>query len=94
MARPRCITQEQTEAVIRLYRAQKLTIKQIMDETGVKSEQTIYRILDENGIPRLQQREMVRKASISFDADTWVIIERKAPKNLSKFICDLIKGCH
>lgn len=35
MARPRCITQEQTEAVIRLYRAQKLTIKQIMDETGV-----------------------------------------------------------
>ena len=94
MARPRCITQGQTEAVIRLYRAQKLTIKQIMDETGVKSEQTIYRILDENDIPRLQQRETVRKASISFDADTWGIIERKAPKNLSKFICDLIKGCH
>ena len=94
MARPRCITQEQTEAVILLYRAQKLTIKQIMDETGVKSEQTIYRILDENGIPRLQQREMARKASISFDADTWGIIEHKAPKNLSKFICELIKGCH
>ena len=91
MARPRCITQEQAETVIRLYRARKLSIKQIMRETGVRSEQTVYRIFDENNVPRYEQRSTVKKCSISFDSEAWALILTRSPRNLSLFICNLIK---
>lgn len=91
MARPRFITQEQTESVIRLYRARKLSIKQIMRETGVRSEQTVYRILDESGVPRYERRATVKKATISFDGAAWALIQARNPRNLSLFICNLIK---
>ena len=54
------ITDEQKEEVKRLYRLQKHTIKQIMKLTGVRSEQTIYVILDE-GTYSSQSNEENRK---------------------------------
>ena len=46
------ISLEQEEEVVRLYRSEKYTIKQICKMTGVVSEQTIYRILRERNIPK------------------------------------------
>ena len=91
MARPRSITVEQIEAVVRLYVDRKLSIKQIMKEAGVRSEQTVYRILDESGVPRYERRATVKKATISFDGAAWDLIQARSPRNLSLFICNLIK---
>lgn len=51
MARGRILTIEQEEQVVVLYK-QEFEIKEIMRRTGIKSEQTIYRILDRSNIPR------------------------------------------
>lgn len=82
---------EQEELVCKLYKAKKHTIKQIIKETGVRSEQTIYRILDENNIPRRPKREVVMKATISFDKKTAGIIKKENPPNLSEWVCNKIQ---
>ena len=51
MARRRSITLDQESRVLSLYKV-GMAIKEIMKETDIKSEQTIYRILDSNGVPR------------------------------------------
>lgn len=86
------ITLDQETECERLYKEGKHTIKQIMQITGIRSEQTIYRILDASGVPRKPTRGTVMKATISFDKDTAEIIERINPKNLSEWICNLIKA--
>lgn len=85
------ISLEQEEMVCKLYKAKKHTIKQIIKETGVRSEQTIYRILDENNIPRRPKRGTVMKATISFDKKTADIIKKENPPNLSGWICDKVQ---
>lgn len=45
--------------MIQLYLLGK-KIKEIMNLTGIKSEQTIYRLLDENNIPRRPKLESKR----------------------------------
>ena len=82
---------EQKELVCKLYKAKKHTIKQIIKETGVRSGQTIYRILDENNIPRRPKRETVMKATISFDKKTAGIIKKENPPNLSEWVCNKIQ---
>ena len=81
---------EQKREVVRLYREQNRTIKQIMEETGVGSTQTIYCILDEAGVPRLRRRVPFKKRSINFDLKTWKIIEKANPKNLSEWVCNMV----
>lgn len=85
------ITTDQQLLCEKLYKQGKLTIKQIMAETGIRSEQTIYRILDAANIPRRPNRATVLKKTISFDSDTAKILEKHAEGNISKWICDLIK---
>ena len=85
------ITLEQEEEVVRLYRSEKYTIKQICEMTGVVSEQTIYRILRERNIPKRKIRIITKKVSISLDYETELILDKIKPKNLSKYICDIIK---
>lgn len=85
------ITTDQQLLCEKLYKQGKLTIKQIMAETGIRSEQTIYRILDASNIPRRPNRSTVLKKTISFDSDTAKILEKHAEGNLSQWICDLIK---
>lgn len=64
------ITTEQQLLCEKLYKQGKLTIKQIMAETGIRSEQTVYRILDAANIPRRPNRATVLKKTISFDRVT------------------------
>lgn len=46
------LTKEQEEKVVGLYSSTSLSILDIMTATGVKSEQTIYRILRDAGTKR------------------------------------------
>lgn len=85
------IKQYQKDECIKLYKQGALTIKEIMAETGIRSEQTVYRILDAAGVPRKPVRPTEWRATISFDADTSAIIDDVRPKNLSEWICEIIK---
>ena len=88
------ITVDQEEEVTRLYRSQKFKIKDIMKMTGVRSEQTIYRILDAADVPRLKSKAPARKLSVTIDDEVLRLIEQDNPINLSKWICEKIKkGC-
>lgn len=86
------ITLEQQELCIKLYRDGRHTIKQILTETGIRSEQTVYRILDQAGIPRRPARVSVMKVSVNLDKDAVDVIERAKPKNLSEFVSEAIKA--
>lgn len=85
------ITNEQKEEVKRLYLLQKHTIRQIMKLTGVRSEQTIYVILDEARIPRKVTRKIVKKITVGIDEELNEIIEQETPKNVAEFICNMAK---
>lgn len=85
------ISLEQEEEVARLYRSEKYTIKQICEMTGVASEQTIYRILKGRNIPKRKIRIITKKISVSLDYEAELILDKVKPKNLSKYICDIIK---
>lgn len=88
------ISVEQQLLCQKLYKEGNYKIKEIMDITGIRSEQTIYRILDNAGIPRRPTRGTVMKASISMDKETADIIKKVNPKNLSEWICELIKASY
>lgn len=85
------ISLEQQQMCERLYKEGNYKIKEIMSITGIRSEQTIYRILDAAGIPRRPTRSTVMKATISFDKETVDIINAANPKNLSEWVCNKIK---
>lgn len=80
------------EEVIRLYNEHNYTIKQIIKKTGVRSEQTIYAILNEAKIPRLKIRKAVKHLTISIDAELYAYIDKERPKNISKWVCDMAKA--
>lgn len=86
------ITLEQQEKCIKLYRDGQHTIKQILAETGIRSEQTVYRILDQAGIPRRPARMSVMKVSVNLDKGAVDVIEKVKPKNLSEFVSEAIKA--
>lgn len=84
----------QKKECIRLYQEGVLTIKEIMAETDIRSEQTIYRILDAAGVPRRPVRPTEWRTSISFDNETSDIIDEVRPRNLSAWVCTMIKKAH
>lgn len=88
------IRQPQKDECIRLYKEGILTIKEIMSETGIRSEQTIYRILDEAGITRRPSRTTEWRVSISLDKETSDIIDEVRPRNLSAWVCSMIKEAY
>ena len=85
------ITEQQKKEVIRLYRLQKYTIKQIMKLTGVRAEQTIYVFLDEARVPRFKTREIVKKISVGLDQELYDIIRKEQPKNVAEWVCERTK---
>lgn len=88
------IRQPQKDECIRLYQEGILTIKEIMAETGIRSEQTVYRILDAAGIPRRPARPAECRMTISFDKETADIIDEIRPRNLSAWVCKMIKEAY
>jgi len=88
------IRDEQKKECIRLYQEGVLTIKEIMAETDIRSEQTIYRILDAAGVPRRPPRPTEWRAAISFDKETSDIIDEVSPRNLSAWVCKMIKKAY
>lgn len=82
------------EKCVQLYKEGALTIKEIMAQTGIRSEQTIYRILDEAGVPRRPVRPTEYRATISFDKETADIINEARPRNLSVWVCKMIKKAY
>ncbi len=84
------ITEQQKQQCIALYKEGECSIREIMKRTGIGSSQSVYRILEKAGVT-LQRPNDTRRASITFDEEAWRIIERKQPRNLSKFVCKAIK---
>lgn len=84
-------SEDKCKMVVRLYKAQKHTIKDIMELAGVLSEQTVYAILDEYKVPRQRKRNIARSVSISIDTELDTMIAKAKPKNLSKWLCEMAK---
>lgn len=85
------ISIEQEQEVIRLYRGRKNSIKQIMAKTGVRSEQTIYRILSANNVSLLKKRKPTKRISVGLDEEAERIIRKARPRNVSEFVSEMIK---
>ena len=84
------ITLEQEEEAVFLYRSNKYSIKDILEKTGIKSEQTLYRILGSRDIPRMLRKATAR-ISLRADEEVSRIIEKEKPRNISEYLCYLIK---
>lgn len=88
MARRRCITLDQESRVMSLYK-DGMTIKEIMDKTDIRSEQTIYRILDSNGVPRRPKVRGVKKILVKIEEDVAAILDRE--QSVSLYVNEAIR---
>ena len=68
MARRRSITLDQESRVLSLYKVRNAN-KEIKKETDIKSEQTIYRILDSNGVSRRPKVNGVKRILVMIEED-------------------------
>lgn len=91
MARRRSITLDQESRVLSLYK-QGIAIKEIIKETGVRSEQTIYRILDSNGVPRRPKVRGVRKIFVTIEEDVAAILDKE--QSVSLYVNEAIRYYH
>ena len=88
MARRRSITLDQESRVLSLYK-DGMAIKEIIRETGVRSEQTIYRILDSNGVPRRPKVRGVRKIFVTIEEDVAAILDKE--QSVSLYVNEAIR---
>ena len=91
MARRRSITLDQESRVLSLYK-DGIAIKEIIRETGVRSEQTIYRILDNNGVPRRPKVRGVRKVFVTIEEDVAAILDKE--QSVSLYVNEAIRYYH
>lgn len=91
MARGRSITLDQESRVLSLYK-DGIAIKEIIRETGVRSEQTIYRILDSNGVPRRPKVRGVRKIFVTIEEDVAAILNKE--QSVSLYVNEAIRFYH
>lgn len=91
MARRRSITLDQESRVLSLYE-DGIAIKEIIRETGVRSEQTIYRILDSNGVPRRPKVRGVRKIFVTIEEDVAAILDKE--QSVSLYVNEAIRFYH
>lgn len=85
------ISSEQQEEVVRLYRSKKYSIKEILELTGVRSEQTIYRIIaGRDDIEMMRRTSPTKKYSVNLDTEAVRVLETVNPRNISQWINDLI----
>lgn len=88
MARRRCITLDQESRVMSLYK-DGMTIKEIMGKTDIRSEQTIYRILDSNGVPRRPKVRGVKKILVKIEEDVAAILDKE--QSVSLYVNEAIR---
>lgn len=91
MARRRSITLDQESKVLSLYK-DGMAIKEIMKDTEIKSEQTIYRILDSNGVPRRPKVRGVRKIFVTIEEDVAAILNKE--QSVSLYVNEAIRFYH
>ena len=91
MARRRSITLDQESRVLSLYK-QGIAIKEIIKETGERSEQTIYRILDSNDVPRRPKVRGVRKIFVTIEEDVAAILNKE--QSVSLYVNEAIRFYH
>lgn len=91
MGRGRSITLDQESRVLSLYK-DGIAIKEIIRETGVRSEQTIYRILDSNGVPRRPKVRGVRKIFVTIEEDVAAILDKE--QSVSLYVNEAIRFYH
>lgn len=91
MARRRSITLDQESRVLSLYK-DGIAIKEIIRETGVRSEQTIYRILDSNDVPRRPKVRGVRKIFVTIEEDVADILDKE--QSVSLYVNEAIRYYH
>lgn len=91
MARRRSITLDQEFRVLSLYK-DGMAIKEIMKDTEIKSEQTIYRILDSNGVPRRPKVRGVRKIFVTIEEDVADILDKE--QSVSLYVNEAIRYYH
>lgn len=91
MARRRSITLDQESRVLSLYK-DGIAIREIIRETGVRSEQTIYRILDSNGVPRRPKVRGVRKIFVTIEEDVADILDKE--QSVSLYVNEAIRYYH
>lgn len=80
---------EKKDLCVRLYKEGGHTIQEIMELAGIGSPATVYRVLAREGIT-LRPR-MAYQSTIVFDEEAAAIIDRVKPRNLSGWVCGLIK---
>lgn len=66
-----------------MMRAYDIAIKEIMKETDIKSEQTIYRILDSNGVKRIL---------VMIEEDVAAILDKE--QSVSLYVNEAIRFYH
>lgn len=88
MARRRCITLDQESRVLSLYK-DGMAIKEIMGKTDIRSEQTIYRILDSNGVPRRPKVRGVKKILVKIEEDVAAILDKE--QSVSLYVNEAIR---
>ena len=88
MARRRCITLDQESRVLSLYK-DGMVIKEIMGKTDIRSEQTIYRILDSNGVPRRPKVRGVKKILVKIEEDVAAILDKE--QSVSLYVNEAIR---
>lgn len=91
MARGRSITLDQESRVLSLYK-QGIAIKEIIKETGVRSEQTIYRILDSNDVPRRPKVRGVKRILVMIEEDVAAILDKE--QSVSLYVNEAIRFYH
>ena len=91
MARRRSITLDQESRVLSLYK-DGIAIKEIIRETGVRSEQTIYRIFDSNGVPRRPKVRGVKRILVMIEEDVAAILDKE--QSVSLYVNEAIRYYH
>lgn len=69
-----------------------MAIKEIMKETDIKSEQTIYRILDNNGVPRRPKVNGVKRIFVMIEEDVAAILDKE--QSVSLYVNEAIRFYH
>lgn len=90
MPRGKAITPIQESIIVDLYK-KGITIKEIMTQTGIRSQQTIYRLLDDNKVPRRPKLNGVPK---SFYIEKDVIDILKEQPNTSQYVNNAVRYYH